>query len=192
MVDYRINLAKTLTKTPEYRRGLYNGIIFYQALCTAGMVYVAYLAAFNIRAAYDANHQRRQITQTVSSVSKFGKAFLENPDQAKKELELYAENVALLKMAFSQRTHFLPVLGVLFVNFPADVAVESLEVSADKKSMVFGLVGPGQSIKEQQAEWRRNAELNRLVDSIKQVKGEQRVENGQTVNFVKFECVLKR
>ena len=43
MVDYRINLAKTLTSTPEQRRKFYNGMIIYLSVCAAGLVYVAYL-----------------------------------------------------------------------------------------------------------------------------------------------------
>lgn len=191
MVDYHINLAKSVTSTPEQRRKFYNGMILYLSLCAAGLVYVAYLASANVMEAYGANRQRRNMVKAVSSVSGFSKSFYKNPDKAYSELQLYAADLVLLKTAFAQRTHFLPVLTQLFSDFPEDVAVESLEASADRKHIVFGLVGPGKSVKAQQLAWRQNAELNGLVRSIKQVKGEQRMVGGQPVYFVKFECVLR-
>ncbi len=191
MVDYRINLAKAVTSTPEQRRKFYNGMILYLSLCAAGLVYVAYLASSNVMEAYSANRQRRNMVKTVSSVSVFSKAFYKNPDKAYQELERYAEDLAVLKTAFAQRIHFLPVLNHLFSNFPEDVAVESLSATVTQNSIVFGLVGPGKSVKAQQLAWKKNTELNGLVRSIKQVSGEQRMVGGQSVYFVKFECVLK-
>ena len=191
MIDFHINLAKTITSTPEQRRKFYNGMILYLSLCAAGMVYVGYLASANIMEAYSANRQRRSRVKTVSSVSDFSKAFYKNPDKAYTELQAYTTDLAQLKSAFSERTHFLPVLNQLFNDFPEDVAVESLEASAAKNSITFGLVGSGKSVKAQQVAWRKNAKLNGLTRSIKQVKGEQRTVGGQAVYFVKFECILK-
>jgi recombinational DNA repair ATPase RecF len=191
MVDYRINLAKTVTSTPEQRRKFYNGMILYLSLCAAGLVYVAYLASSNVMEAYNASRQRRSMVKAVSSVSGFSKTFYRNPDKAYDELQLYAADLALLKTAFAQRTHFLPVLNQLFANFPEEVAVENLEASAANNSIAFGLVGSGKSVKAQQLAWKQNAELNGLVRSIKQIKGEQRMVGGQPVYFVKFKCMLK-
>lgn len=191
MVDYQINLAKSVTSTPEQRRKFYNGMILYLALCAAGMVYVGYLASANMMEAYNANRQRRNMVRAVSSVSTFSKEFYKNPDKAYSELQAYTADLTVLKSAFAERTHFLPVLNQLFSDFPEDVAIESLEASAAKNSITFGLVGPGKSVKAQQAAWRKNTKLSGLVRSIKQVKGEQRMVGGQPVYFVKFECILK-
>ena len=70
MVDYRINLAKSVTSTPEQRRKFYNGMILYLSVCAAGLVYVAYTASFNIKEGYRANRQRKQMVDTVGSVLK--------------------------------------------------------------------------------------------------------------------------
>ena len=191
MVDYRINLAKTVVSTPEQRRKFYNGMMIYLVFCAAGLVYTAYLASSNVIEAYSASRQRRQMVKAVSSASGFSKTFYKNPDKAYDELKLYAEDLATLKTAFAQRTHFLPVLNQLFADFPEDVAVENLEASVAGNSIAFGLVGPGKSVKAQQLAWKQNAELNALVRSIKQVKGEPRTVAGLPVYFVKFECVLK-
>jgi len=191
MVDFQINLAKSVTSTPEQRRKFYNGMILYLALCAAGMVYVGYLASANMMEAYSANRQRRSMVKAVSSVSAFSKEFYKNPDKAYSELEAYTAELTLLKSAFAERTHFLPVLNQLFADFPEDVAVENLDASAAKNSITFGLVGPGKSVKAQQAAWRKNTTLSGLVRSIKQVKGEQRMVGGKPVYFVKFECILK-
>ena len=191
MVDYRINLAKTITSTPEQRRKLYNGMIIYLSLCAAGLVYTAYLASANVMEAYSAGRQRRSMIKSVSATSGFNKTFYKNPSKAYEELVVNARSLESLKTAFAQRTHFLPVLNQLFTDFPMDVAVESLEASAAQNTIAFGLVGPGKSVKAQQLAWKKNAKLNGLVRSIKQVKGEQRIVGGQPVYFVKFECVLK-
>ncbi len=191
MVDYQINLAKTVTSTPEQRRKFYNGMILYLAVCAAGMVYVAYLASSNVMEAYSASRQRGRMVKAVTSSSDFSKTFYKDPDKAYEELKLYAADLALLKTAFAQRTHFLPVLNQLFANFPEDVAVENLEASAANNNIAFGLVGPGKSVKAQQEAWGQNAELNGLVHSIKQVKSESKTVGGQPVYFVRFECILK-
>ncbi len=192
MVDYHINLAKTLTSTPEQRRRLYNGMILYLFLCAIGMIYTAYTASSSVMDAYRSDRQRRSRIKAVSSVSDFGKAFYKNPDKAYIELQLYAGDLDLLKTALGQRTHFLPVLNQLFSDFPDDVAVESLTASVSKNSVVFGLVGSGKSVKAQQLAWKKNTNLNKLVSSIKQVTGEQRMVAGKPVYFVRFECILKK
>ena len=192
MVDYRINLAKSITSTPEQRRKLYNGMIIYLSLCAAGLVYTAYLASANVMDAYSAGRQRRAMVKSVSSASDFSKTFYKNPGKAYQELELYAADLAVLKNTFAARTHFLPVVHLLFADFPEDLVLDNLEASATKKSITFGLVGSSKSINTHQAAWRQNPELSRLVQSIKQVTGEQRIVNGQAVRYVKFECVLKK
>ena len=191
MVDYRINLAKTLTSTPQQRRKFYNGMILYLSVCSAGLVYTAYLASSNILEAYNAERQRRTIIKSVSAASGFGKDFYKNPKKTYNELNLYAEDLSLLKTALSRRTHFLPVLNQLFANFPDDLAVEDLTASASDKTISFGLVGPGKSVRAQQLVWKSNKKLDQAVQSIKQVQGQQRMVGGTPVYFVKFECALK-
>ena len=191
MVDYRINLAKSITSSPEQRQKIYHGMIIYLSCCAAGLVYTAYLASANVMEAYSAGRQRRSMIKSVSASSDFSKTFYKNPGKTYEELELNARSLESLKTAFAQRTHFLPVLNQLFTDFSIDVAVESLEASSAQNIITFGLVGPGKSVKAQQLAWKQNAKLNGLVRSIKQVKGEQRAVGGQSVYFVKFECMLK-
>jgi len=191
MVDYRINLAKTVTSTPAQRRRFYNGMLLYLVICAAGMVYVAYATTLNITEAYRNARIRSKMINTVSISSDFGKAFYKNPDKAYEELELYAADLELLKEAFSQQTHFLPVVNQLFAGLPDDVAVESLEVSAQRKTISFGLVGSSKSVKAQQMAWKQNEALGTRVRGTKQVKGELRMIDGIPVYFVKFECSLK-
>ena len=191
MVDFHINLAKTVTSTPEQRRKVYNGMILYLSLCAAGLVYVSYLASSNVMEAYNAGRQRRNMVKAVSSVSGFSKTFYRNPDKAYEELKLYAADLSLLSTAFSERIHFLPVLNELFSDFPEDVAVESLLASSSKSSITFGLVGPGKSVNAQVQAWKKSQELTRLALPITQVKSESKIVGGQSVYFMKFECVLK-
>jgi hypothetical protein len=190
MVDYRINLAKTLTSTPEQRRKFYHGMIVYLALCAAALVYTAYLASANVVEAYNAGRERRTMVKAVTASSDFSRNFYRNPDEAFQELQVYAEELSALKTALGQRTHFLPVLSQLFANFPEDVAVEELEASAARNAISFGLVGSGKSVREQQLKWKQNDKLNRLLRSIKQIKGEQRMVGEQAIYFVQFECIL--
>jgi hypothetical protein len=191
MVDFKINLAKAVTSTPEQRRKFYNGMLIYLALCAAGLVYTAYFTSRNIGEAFRTERQRKQVISTVSTVSGFGKKFFANPQKAYSELELYAKDMDLLKQAFGQRAGFLPVINLLFKDFPEDVAVESLEAVAARNTVSFGLVGPSKSVRAQQAAWKKNDELGKRVRSIKQVKGELRMVQGAPVYFVKFECTLK-
>lgn len=192
MVDYRINLAKTVTSTLEQRTRFYNSMIIYLTVCAAGLVYVAYLASYNVMDAYKSGRERKAMVESYSAASEFSKTFYRNPSKAYDDLQLYAADLELLKTAFSQRTHFLPVLNHLFSKFPKDIAVENLEASAAENNIIFELVGPVRSVKAQQAAWNQNKELAGLVRNIKQVKSGQREVNGQPVPFVRFECILKK
>jgi hypothetical protein len=185
-------LAKSITSTPEQRRKFYHGMILYLSLCAAGLVYTAYLASANVMEAYKADHQRRNLVRTVTASSDFSKTFYKSPGRAYDELQLYAKDLSLIRQAFAQRTHFLPVLNQLFIDFPEDITVEDLDASAARSTISFGLVGPGKSVKAQQLAWRQNEKLMQTVRSIKQMQGEQRMVDGQPVYFVKFECILKK
>lgn len=192
MVDYRINLAKSLTSTPEQRRRFYNGILMYLVLCAAALVGTSYLASVNVIEAYRAERQRRNLVSAMSSASKYSKTFYKDPQKAYEELNRFSQDLVLLREAFVQRTHFLPVLNQLFADFPEDIALDRLEASAEENTISFDLVGPGKSVRAQQVAWRQNEELGRLVNGVRQVKGEQRTIDGKPAYIANFECVLKK
>jgi len=192
MVNYQINLAKSVTSTLEERTKVYHGMITYLFACAVGLVYVTFLAASNMMDAYNSGRTRKEMIESYSAASSFSETFCKNPEKAYNDLKLYAADLALLQTAFSQRTHFLPVLTQLFFQFPNDVAVRNLEAYADQKNITFELIGPVESVKEQQARWSQNKKLNQLVLNIKQVKSGQYEVNGLSVPFVKFECILKK
>lgn len=195
--DYRINLAKSFTSTPEDRRRFYNGILIYLVLCAAAMVYVAYLTSVNLVRARQANLQRQTLERAIGSASDYGREFLQNPANAYKKLELQAADLLTLRTAFGQRTHFLPVMSGLFSGLPEDVALQDLQAVAEKKTLSFGLVVPlsdqekGDPVRKLKSVWDGNEELMRQVHGIRPVTGERRVVNGQPVFFVQFECILK-
>lgn len=197
MTDYRINLAKALTSTPAERKKFYNGMLIYQVVCAGIMVYVAYLSSFSIMDGLRASRHKRGLVESVSSVSEFSKSFYKNPEQAYAELMLYSEDLTTLRSALARRGYFQPVIGQLFSDFPAGVALESLTASAANKKVSFGLVVPlsdeegGDPVRKLQAAWTANKELMERVASIRPTTGERRVVSGKAVFFVEFECLLK-
>jgi hypothetical protein len=152
---------------------------------------VSFLTSRNVKEALDARQHRRGLISTINAISEYSTTFFRNPKKAQEELKSYAADLEKLKKAFAERTHFLPVLNHLFLDFPDDLGVESLEASAERGSISFGLVGSSKSVKKQQGIWRENEELDQLVSGIKQNKLEQRMVGENSVYFVQFECTLR-
>jgi hypothetical protein len=197
MTDYRINLAKSVTSTPEERKKFYNGMLIYQVVCAGLMVYVAYLSSFSIIDGLRASRHKRNLVKSVTSVSEFSKSFYKNPEQAYAELTLYSEDLTTLRSALAGRSYFQPVISQLFAEFPEGVALKSLTASVANKKVSFGLVVPlsddegGDPVRKLQAAWTANEELMKRIVNIRPTTGERRVMAGKPVFFVKFECLLK-
>ncbi len=195
--DYKINLAKTLTSTPEERRKFYHGMLVYFVVCAAAMVYTAYFASVNLLEAHQANMQRSSSIKSVTSASGQGRAFYRDPDQAYVDLQRYAADVALLKKGFAQRSHFVPVIGHLFSKFPEEVALQELAASHGNKKISFVVVSSptdqdrGDPVRRLQAAWAENTELGRLVLAVRPVTSERRMVGGEPKISTQFECILK-
>jgi hypothetical protein len=197
MTEYRINLAKSLTSTPEGRKRFYYGMLIYQALCAGLMVNVIYLSSFSIIDGLRASRNKRNLVKSVTSVSEFSKSFYKNPEQAYAELALYSEDLTTLRSALAGRSYFQPVISQLFAEFPEGVALESVTASVASKKVSFGLVVPlsdeegGDAVRKLQAAWTANEELMKRITNIRPTTGERRVVAGKPVFFVEFECLFK-
>lgn len=197
MMDYRINLAKSVTSTPQERKKFYHGMLIYQVVCAGLMVYVAYLSSFSIMDGLRASRHKRNLVKSVTSVSEFSKTFYKNPELAYAELALYSEDLTTLRSALAGRSYFQPVIGQLFAEFPEGVALESLTASVAHKKVSFGLLVPlsdeegGDAVRKLQAAWTANEELMKRIGNIQPTTGERRVVAGKPVFFVEFECLLK-
>jgi hypothetical protein len=197
MVDFKINLAKTMVSTPEQRQAFYHRMLIYLVICSAGLVYIAYFSAVNIVKAIHANRERQMLIGVDTAVTEAGKNFYSNPDQTYQELDAYAKDLETLRALVSKRAHFLPVLNQLFVDFPDNIALQYLTAKASTKTIEFGLVAPlfdpkgGSPVSKLQAQWKGNKELLNRTTGVRQVTSERRVVGDAPAVFVKFECVLK-
>lgn len=197
MVDFNINLAKTMVSSPEQRQKFYNRMLIYLIICAAAMVYVAYLGSRNLLQAIHANRERQVLIGVDTAVSDSGKAFYRNPDRTYQELDAYAKDLETLRDLLLKRAHFLPVLNQLFVDFPDNIALQHLTATASSKTIEFGLVAPlfdekgGNPVSALQAQWKGNDELLSRTTGVRQVTSERRLVGDTAAVFVKFECVLK-
>ena len=195
MVDYRINLAKTLASTPEQRQKFYNGMLIYLVTCSAIMVLTAYLSSVNMKRFVDVRAERNQILATATSVSGLQDTDFKRPDKAYNDLKEASVQIASLKQALGQRVQLLPVLHNLFRNLPDGVALQSLSADGDK--MMFDLSMPssenaGDPVRKLTQMWGKNEVLKESVFEIRPVKGERRTLGGESKFYYKFECQLKR
>ena len=197
MADFNINLAKIMVSTPEERQRFYNRMMIYLVICAAAMVYVAYLASLNLVETVKLNRERQALIMTASSITGYGQTFYSNPDQTYQELDLYAKDLEILRDLLLQRANFLPVLNQIFLDFPDNIALQSLRATASGKSIQFGLVAPyrdqkGESpVSTLQARWKGNKELVNRTAVLRQLTSERRLVGDMAAVFVKFECVLK-
>ena len=194
--DYRINLAKGMTSSPEERARFYNGMLIYLVVCFAGLVAVGYFGSVNVRHTIK-NHQKQALlVQTVCAVSGVSEDDFKNPDELFRQLEDQALDIAQLKRVLGQRVRLLPVIHNLFTDLPLGVSLQSL--SANKQKLAFGLVMPlssddaGDPVALLSAAWESNEELMKRVATIRPLKGERRTMGAGSVFFVQFECVLEK
>lgn len=194
MVDYRINLAKTLASTPEQRQRFYHGMLIYLVSCAALMVLVAYLSSFNLKRFLDASKERSRIVTIATGVSGLDRSVFEKPEQVYAELETYSKQLDDLKKALAGRSHLLPIMHHLFADLPEGVELQSL--ITDDKRMLFDLEIPytedaEDPVRRLTQTWSSNEVLREYAVSITPLKGERRTVGGQSRFYYKFECVLK-
>ncbi|QBG46121.1 hypothetical protein EGM51_01345 [Verrucomicrobia bacterium S94] len=193
--DFRINLAKDLTSTPEERVRFYHGMLIYQMICAVLLVLVAYLASLNLTTFLENKAQQREILATTEAVYGVSKSAFRNPEAAYNELDLYSRRIESLKRLLGRRIQLLPIVHNLFLELPEGVALQSL--SADTAKLSFGLVMPSPTaendvVKELRAGWERNEALMQRVSSIRPLTGERRMVGDQSMVYMQFECVLEK
>lgn len=199
MVDYKINLAKSITSTAEQRRTFYNGMLFYLVFCAAGLVYVAYLTSGNVSQAYQDITHRRMLQRSLASSTGVGKEFFRSPEVAFENLSRYSSEIEMLKLALSERVALLPVMDSIISEVPSGVALQSMSGSSTKRIVTFVLTTPAKDgsstswVRRMQAVWLQNKDLmNRIEGNIKEVKRDRGSLGGQSVYYIQFECTLKQ
>lgn len=197
MVDFNINLVKSMTSTPEERIRFYHRMLIYLVACAALMVGVAYLSSTNIVSAMKTNRERMELVEAVSSVSEYGKAFYADPGRALDEFSHYATDLEVLRSALEERSQFLPVMSQLFSDFPDNVALQSLNANAAEKSIEFILVAPvidaegNDVLRPLQARWRDNKELRTRANAVTQLTSEREMVGDTLMVYVKYKCIVK-
>lgn len=197
MVDFNVNLVKSMTSTQEERRRFYNRMLIYLVTCAALMVGVAYLGSKNIVTAVKAGNERAALIGAVTSVSDYGKEFYANPEKALEEFGNYASDLEVLRSVLEQRSQFLPVLSQLFSDFPENVALQSLNAKAADNSIEFVLVAPvidedGKDVlRALQAKWRDDDDLNSLAHAVTQMTSEREMAGDTLMAYVKYKCIVK-
>ncbi|MDH3981996.1 MAG: hypothetical protein OES84_03750 [Kiritimatiellaceae bacterium] len=192
--NFKINLAKDLTSSPEQRAHFYNGMLIYLALSTVALVFVAYLSSVNIRRYLENKQERRQLLQTAAAMYGLDALAFKDPQTTYAGLEAYSRRIASLKQALTQRVQLLPIIHNLFVELPEGIALQSL--SADRSKLLFGLVMPapseeaGDPVRELRTAWEENEELMTRVATIRPTTGERRTMGAESMFFVQFECVF--
>ncbi len=196
MVDYRINLAKSLTSTVEERDRFYNRMLIYLVLGAAALIFVAYVSTINLLDYIENKQAHSQLLASASAEKGVDKAAFKNTDRAYARLQTYSSQISTLRVLLGQRKNSLPVVSNLFMDLPNEVILQSLIVDKDK--LMFGLTMPPASIKsgdpvrKLKATWERNEELMTRVSTIRPLTGERRTVGGKSVFYVKFECILKK
>ena len=197
MTDFNINLAKTMVSSPEARQRFYHRMLIYLVICAAALVYVAYLASFNLAKVVQSSREQHMLMGVDAAVAKSGRAFYNNPDQVYQELDARGKELEILRGLLMKRAQFLPVFSHLFLDFPEDIALQELTATASTKTIEFGLVAPyldekGESpLSKLQARWKDNKELLTRTTGIRQVTSERRLVGETAAVFVQFECVLR-
>lgn len=197
MVDFNINLAKSMTSSQEERQRFYHRMLLYLVVCAGLMVGVAYLSSRYFISALKDNQMRKQEVTSMASISEYGKTFFEDPEQALQELSNYASDLDMLQEALEHRSEFLPVLSQLFKDFPDGIELQSLSARTDEKLITFALVAPvideagNDVLRQLQQEWQQNTELQALAQPVTQLTSEREWVGEGLVTHATYNCTLK-
>lgn len=197
MVDFNINLVKSMVSTPEERARFYNRMLIYLIICAALMVGTAYLFSKHVLNASTASKDRKALVAEMSAMSDFGKSFFDNPEQAYKKLGYYADDLKTLRSVLEERSQFLPVISQLFADIPDTVSLQSLTATAADNSIEFILVAPviddegNDILRMMQTRWRDNAALWTLAKTVTAVSSEREMVGDALVASVTYKCILK-
>ncbi len=197
MVDFNINLVKSMTSTPEQRAKFYNRMLIYLVTCAALLVGASYVASRNVVDAVYANRERNALMDTMTAVYEYGVTLSHNPEQAYQEISDYADDLKMLRKALLERSKFLPVMSLLFSDFPANVGLQSLVASSENKTIEFELVAPvidenGEDVlRKLQDNWRNNDELHMLAHPVTQQTSERQMVGDSMMVSVKYKCLVK-
>ena len=198
MADYNINLVKSMVSSPEERLRFYNRMLIYLIMCSAAMVYTAYIGSMNLLNAFQANRERKILIGADTAVSDYGKDFYKDPEKVLRELSDYAQDLETLRISVSKRAHFLPVVNQLFKDFPENISLQNLNAISAGRAIQFELAAPlfdeegGDPVADLRARWKSNEELGLLIkDEVEQLTIERRMVDDSAVSFVKFKCELK-
>lgn len=194
-IDYKINLAKDLTSTPEERQRFYNGMLIYIAVSAIVLVGVAYLSSMNVRTWVENKREREHLLSSVTMSSGVDFATFKDPGRLYDELEGYSQKIKQLELALEQRVQLLPIVHNLFIELPKGVALQSL--AANRNKVEFGLVMPpssagNDSVRALREAWEKNIELMTRVATIRPVTGERRTVGTESKFYVQFECILNK
>ncbi len=197
MVDFNVNLVKSMTSSPEQRARFYNRMLIYLSVCAIALVGTAFLSSRSIVIALQANKERKALMESVSTISAYGKGFYASPKESYEEFSNYASDLETLRSALEQRSRFLPVMSLLFSGFPKNVALQSLEASAADGSIEFVLSAP--VLDEQgndvfgtlQKTWRGNQELRSRARGVTQLTSEREMVGNTMMANVKYRCIVK-
>ncbi|MBN2161376.1 MAG: hypothetical protein JXR25_00315 [Pontiellaceae bacterium] len=195
MTDYTINLARSLTASPEERRRFYRGMMVYLSVCGLGLTIAAYFLAVNLSVWWNARQDRERMLSTAVAVSGLSRMDFDQPEDQYLMLKKPSSQVESLEQLLKKRVQLVPVVYNLFAEMPEGVVLQSLV--ANKEKMAFGLVLPqstasesGDPVRSLSTVWEKNDELMRRVKTIRPVTGERRTSGSNSVFFVQFECTL--
>ena len=197
MVDFNINLAKSMTSTPEERVRFYNRMLIYLVTCAGLMVGTAYLSSKHILDATKDNKERNRLISSMTSMSDFGQSFFRSPEKAYQEFANYDADLDTLRSVFEQRSRFLPVMGQLFSNFPDNISLQSLSASATDNSIEFELIAPvidedgNDVLRMLQTQWKDNSALWVAAKTVTQVNSEREMMGDIMVVSATYRCILK-
>ena len=195
MVDFNINLVKSMVSTPEQRAGFYNKMLVYLVSCAALMVGTAYLSSTHILSAAKAIKARNRLVLTMSATSDFSKSFFKDPEEAYQEFRYYAEDLEILHSVFKERSRFLPVMSQLFADFPDKVALQ--ELNAKERYIEFEVVAPvidddgNDVLRMLQTKWRENEILGTMTKAVTAMTSERQMVGDTLVASVTYKCILK-
>jgi len=197
MVDFNINLAKSMTSSPVERARFYNRMLIYLVICAAMLVGVAFWGSRSILAATKANHDRKLLVETLAVTSEYGESFFKNPDQAYDEFKGYATDLETLRSALEKRSQFLPVMSQLLSGFSKEIGLQSLSASDEDKAIEFVLVAPvideagNDVLRELQDKWRSNEELRLRAHAVSQLTSEREMVGDTLMAYVRYRCIVK-
>jgi hypothetical protein len=193
MVYFEINLARGRVISAVHRRMWFCALVSYIAIAGLTFVFLANELTRDLMAARERRERLQLLEQRcLGDRSRLDQDIVRYANAMGTAMDAYANTLEKMDSMFNRRVLVAHILSGLASPLPAEASLFSVDLSADKREIVFEVLTPEERSRDDItppnliAAWGRNPDISQKVAQITSVNRQRIVLNGQGVLIWRF------